>query len=164
MLVGIGGASNSGKSWLAKKLKGLLHNKDVLILCQDNYVYPTDKIPLIKDHTNWEIPESIDFQKFKTEIIASNAQYDYVIVEGLMVFQFEDINQILDKKIFLNISKEEFFKRKSIDLRWGREPDWYIQHIWDSYLKFGIVNSEDKSILQLSSEFIDVNKALNFLF
>jgi uridine kinase len=164
MLIGIGGASNSGKSWLAKKLKDHLYDRDVIILCQDDYAYPKEIIPLINQHINWEIPESINFEKFKNDIIKVKSSHTIVIIEGLMIFHHHEINQLIDKRIFIELEKEEFFKRKSTDLRWGKEEDWYIEHIWNSYLKYGIVDSNDKNILHLSSNFIDVNKALNFLF
>jgi hypothetical protein len=41
--------------------------------------------------------------------------------------------------LFVEIDKETFLKRKARDLRWGKEPRWYMEHIWDSYLKFGLV-------------------------
>ena len=40
-----------------------------------------------------------------------------------------------------------FYKRKREDTRWGKEPDWYIDYIWDSYLKYGRLRDSDSKTL-----------------
>ena len=47
------------------------------------------------------------------------------------------IRDSMNIKIFLEISKRLFIERKREDLRWGLEPDWYIEHIWEAYLRYG---------------------------
>lgn len=163
MVIGIGGASNTGKSWLAQKIKDNLTDQDVIILCQDKFVYPKDKIPLIRDHINWEIPESIDFNRFKKEIELCIPIYKVVIVEGLLVFHDDNINQFFDKKIFIEISKELFLKRKFEDQRWGKESEWYIRHIWESFLQYGGIHAKGDSHLIISAENIDIKKALDYI-
>ena len=163
MLIGIGGASNTGKSWLAQKIKDNLNDKDVIILCQDKFVYPENNIPLIRDHINWETPESIDFQRLKNEIELCIPVYKVVIVEGLLAFHDDNINQLFDKRIFIEISKELFFNRKTEDQRWGKEPEWYIRYIWESYLQYGGIHSKEDSYLILSAKNIDIKKALDYI-
>lgn len=139
IIIGIGGISRSGKSFLAKELSGLITSsgKSVNILDQDDFVFPESQIPTIRDHIDWECPESIDVIKFKKAVIQSKNNYDITIVEGLMIFWNPEIFRFLDISIFIELSRDEFFKRKQQDLRWGKEPDWYIQHIWDGYQKYG---------------------------
>ena len=139
MIIGIGGVSRSGKSYLAGQLSQLIiqSGKSVKVLDQDDFVFPEDQIPTIRDHIDWECPESIDFQRFKQSIIEASSENDFVIVEGLMVFREPEIFNLLDYKIHIELNREEFISRKQTDLRWGKEPEWYIDHIWNGYLQYG---------------------------
>jgi uridine kinase len=141
-IIGIGGVSRSGKSTLAKKLKDHFVTKRVRILDQDDFVKPENDIPKIKDRTDWEHPESIDIQSLLAEIDAAEDQ-DLIIVEGLLAFHFEELRIRFDVTIFLTISKGTFLFRRHQETRWGTEPDWFIDHVWDSYLKYGQVDQAD---------------------
>lgn len=164
MIIGIGGISNAGKSKLAEKIKEHFSGKSVKILCQDNFAVPTHEIPKINEHTNWEIPDSIDFDRFYDEILDESKKYDIVIDEGLFVFYDERLNRLYDKTIYLSISHETFMERKKTDHRWGEEPDWYIEHIWDSHHQFFEKIEERKAAFQLSGENpIDLKSVIDFL-
>lgn len=139
MIIGIGGVSNSGKSSLAKKLKENLKGFRVEIIGQDDYVFSETEIPKVKGHIDWEVPASINFPAFKKALLQKSKTADIVIAEGLMVFYDEELTKSFDLSIFLEMSKKEFVERKKKDLRWGREPDWYIGHIWNSFLRYGQV-------------------------
>ena len=152
MIIGIGGVSNSGKSKLAEMLKDNFKDKKVKILSQDDFVFPFYEIPIINDHVNWESPESISFIAYRDAILEAKENYDIVVAEGLMVFYNNSINKLFDKKIFMEISKNTFVKRKKKDFRWGEEPDWYIQHIWKSFERFGMIPLDDKSYTVISGE------------
>ncbi|MCD6346337.1 MAG: hypothetical protein J7L96_02840, partial [Bacteroidales bacterium] len=62
---------------------------------------------------------------------------DVTIVEGLMVYWKSVLYNLFTCRIFIELDKEEFFRRKQTDLRWGKEPKWYMEYIWDSYLIYG---------------------------
>ena len=84
MTIGIGGISRSGKSTLAALIFQLFTvdegNPDFFgkggqtanILAQDDYVFPNEQIPIIRNgneiEIDWEIPESIDFQRYKKAV------------------------------------------------------------------------------------------------
>lgn len=164
MIVAIGGISNAGKSKLASKIADFYDNLSTIILCQDNYANPTPEIPKINGHTNWEIPESINFNRFYQKIIDSIKLYDIVIVEGLFVFYEQRLLDLYDKSIYLTIDKETFFDRKKKDLRWGREPEWYIKHIWDSHFKHCDELLARKDAFHVSGkEPVDVDAVIEFL-
>ncbi|HMM11332.1 MAG TPA: hypothetical protein PKE03_04465 [Bacteroidales bacterium] len=137
MIIAIAGVSQAGKSTLASKLRKHLGHFNTTILCQDEYVHEIGKIPQINGHVNWEHPDSIDHEKLRQAIEAASHASDYVIVEGLMMFWDEATRKLFDRCIFLEIDKQTFIRRKSVDDRWGIEPEWYIDHIWQSYLRFG---------------------------
>ena len=139
VIVGIGGISRSGKSSLARELQKLFeeNGKTVEVLQQDKFVFPECLIPKINDHVDWERPESIDIQGFIRALKESSRINDVTIAEGLMVYWNPEVLNLFTCRIFIKLDKEEFFRRKQTDLRWGKEPDWYVEYIWDSYLKYG---------------------------
>jgi len=164
MIIAIGGSSTAGKSTLAAKIGEVYDHKRVKILCQDSYVKPESEIPLIRDHIDWEVPESIDFDKFYRAIVFANMQYDVVIVEGLMIYYNRRTVDLFNKRIFVEIDKATFLKRKSRDLRWGKEPQWYMEHIWSSYLKYGRVPAILNDIFKVDGRHsIDVYSVIRFL-
>ena len=69
MIIGIGGVSRSGKSTLAALIYRLYTEggQTAIVLAQDDFVFPTEQIPKIRngseEEIDWEIPESIDFQR-----------------------------------------------------------------------------------------------------
>ncbi len=162
-IIGIGGISRSGKSFLAGQLS--IHfeqeGRRVKKLDQDDFVFQEDQIPLIRDHIDWECPESIDFGKFEKAIIKNRNKYDITIVEGLMVFWDPAIFQLFDFRIFMELPKEEFVLRKQMDLRWGKEPDWYIEHIWNGFLKFGqFPKDQTPNLILDGTEMFDMEEIL----
>ena len=152
MIIGIGGVSNAGKSTLAKAIKDMYPNDKVRILCQDDFVKPHYELPKIHEHIDWETPETIDFDFYKSQIISSAKSSDIVIAEGLFAFWDKSVFDLYDKNIFVIISESTFRKRKNNDLRWGKEPEWYINHIWKSFLKYGKIPKELSDVLYVSGE------------
>ncbi|MEW6134802.1 MAG: hypothetical protein AB1583_03705 [Bacteroidota bacterium] len=131
-IIGIGGCSRSGKTTLALRLKSALHIPTEIISL-DDCVFPSDKIPLIRDHTNWEIPESIDFDLFNRMFKQSVVSSEIVIIEGLFVFSAKEIFKKLHLGIYLTLPRRRFLAEKKSDLRWGLEPMWYIRYIWRAH-------------------------------
>ena len=66
-----------------------------------------------------------------------------------MVFYDKSIENLFDRKIFIEITEKVFRERKKTDLRWGSFPDWYPGHIWDSYLKYGKIEGGRADLLCL---------------
>lgn len=164
MIIGIGGISNSGKSKLAAVIKEHYPDKKVCILCQDDFAMLTADIPKIKGHTNWEIPESINFNRYYSRIINESKENDIVISEGLFVFYEPRFVKLYDKMIYLSISKDTFYERKKQDFRWGKEPDWYMDHIWDSHFEFCNKIAIRNHAFQLSGENpVDIEKVFAYL-
>ncbi len=172
MTIGIGGISRGGKSTLAALIFQLFTEggQTATILAQDDYVFPNEQTPKIRQdkevEMDWEIPESIDFQRYRNVILDAQQQFDNVITEGLLNFYAEDINVLFDKFLFVDISKATFLSRKAEDKRWGEVPNWYIEHIWESHLQFGrtIFKDDRYDVLVLSGEAeFDKNIVIDFL-
>ena len=135
MKIGIGGVSRAGKTTLAKKILDYFPNQKRVILHQDDYINAGYDIPQIQERIDWEVPESIDFVRLKYDFRWLYENVDIVIIEGIFAFYDEQINKMYDKKIFVDLGYKNFIDRKIHDARWGYEPHWYIEHIWDSYQK-----------------------------
>lgn len=163
MVIGIGGISNAGKSNLARRIKNHYSLKKVLIICQDDYAMPKDKIPLIDDHIDWERPESIDFNLYEKVVTEGIEKNDIVIIEGIFAFYGDSLNNLIDKKIFLTLDRRFFFMRKNIDLRWGKEPDWYVEHIWNNHEKYCKHNIPEEALKIRAGRDIDLNKVIHFI-
>ncbi len=163
MIIGVGGVSRSGKTTFAKELQVHYQHKgkSVRLLSQDNYVIAEELIPKVQDRVDWELPQTIDLSRLLKTIEANQA--DVLIIEGLFAFAFEVLNKRYDLKIFLKIGKEIFLYRKSIDRRYN-EPQWFIEHIWKSYLKYGSIDETDKIYNILNGEeAIGINQKEPFL-
>jgi len=164
MKLGIGGISRAGKTRLANYIKELYPDRKLIILCQDDFVFDQDKLPIIRSVIDWESPASIDFEKFLDAINMAARDYEIVIAEGLLVFYDPQINTEFEKKIFVHIDEDVFRKRKYKDTRWGSFPEWYVGHIWDSYWKYGRIESKRTDFLYLDgTRDFDREKILDFL-
>ncbi len=157
MTIGIGGSSRSGKTSLALLIKNLFekHGQSAILLSQDDYAFTDETfIPKIHNRTDWEHPASIDFEWYKNDIILKQSNYQNVIAEGLFNFWDKDINSLFDMIFFTRISQQTFYERRKHDTRWGYEPQWYIEHVWQSYLKYGksILDDPFASVVVLSGE------------
>jgi nicotinamide/nicotinate riboside kinase len=153
MIIGIAGVSRSGKTTLADLIqkKLIMKGETATVLHQDDFVMPENEIPKIRHRIDWECPQSIDFQRFKSKILEAKKQYKHVITEGLLNFWDADINLLFDKKIFVQISKETFLERRNKEKRWGFEPKWFYEHVWKSHEKYGKIGLDADTIM-LSGE------------
>ncbi len=168
MIIGIGGVSRSGKTSLAFLIKKILEERGetTLVLSQDDFVFDESDIPKIRHRTDWECSESIDFQRYKKEILEKKAQFQHVITEGLLNFWDAEIDALFDRRLFCCIKKDIFFDRRLQEKRWGFEPKWFIEHVWRSYLKYGqTILSEPKNgvLLVSGAEDFDVDLIRDFL-
>ncbi|MCA0365103.1 MAG: hypothetical protein U0V04_11555 [Spirosomataceae bacterium] len=166
MLIGIGGPSRSGKSTLANLLVTHFRKtgKKAIIFHQDDFVFPETQIPKIRNKTDWESPLSIDHSLLYEVVADFKSRFDVVIVDGFFAFHDPWLNSLYDKRIFVKISKRTFIIRKSADSRWGYVPTWYIDHIWQAYLKEGkpSLNKKDYFIASGEDEF-DLDAVFKYL-
>lgn len=126
LIIGIAGGSGSGKSAIAKKLQD--HFGDSLtVICHDSYYKPQDKLSFSeRAFVNYDHPSA-----FETELLVSHLDalrrgenvsipvYDYsahtrssqtepahpsdiVVVEGILIFESEELVRRFDIKIFVD--------------------------------------------------------------
>ena len=124
--IGITGGSGSGKTYFIKALSGHFQSDEVCLISQDHYYKPRDTQQ--KDEkgvTNFDLPDAIERAQFHEDILklkrgesifkkeyafnAPNVKLEtlefrpapILIVEGLFVQYFQEIEQELDLKIFI---------------------------------------------------------------
>lgn len=152
MLIGIGGVSRSGKSTLASELCNLFRGegKTCMVISQDDFVKPISEIPKIDSEVDWEHPSGFRHETLLKAIDFLRPQFDILIVDGILAFYDSELKEKYTAKLFVEISKEEFMVRKSMDHRWGYVPLWYYEHIWKSFENYGIPDFSKDSYLKVA--------------
>jgi uridine kinase len=164
MIIAIGGVSNSGKSALAAAIQEVFHQESLVVLCQDDFTVAPENMPKIAGRPDWEHPSSIDHTRFRQNILKHHNKGKTVIAEGLMVFHDTETGKLFDRCIFIEISEDCFVSRKKADLRWGAEPDWYIRHIWENYLNYGLPKGISIPLLRINGEYKpDLKSIISYL-
>lgn len=136
-IIGITGGSASGKTLFLSRLMDQFKTDDICLLSQDNYYRPIEH--QTKDHNgieNFDLPGAIDDQAFATDIerlrkgeVVSRVEYTFnntekvpdmlhfhprkiLVVEGIFVFHFPEVAQLLDLKIFIDARDKIKLKRR----------------------------------------------------
>ncbi len=166
MIIGIGGVSRAGKSTLANLLTKLFiaRGNKVLIFSQDDYIQPEERIPIIRDRVDWEVPESIRISDFSKDILEARKHHNLIIAEGLFCFYDPLLVDQMSRKIYIHISKDIFLHRKKEDLRWGStpDPDWYMEHIWNRHQRYGIPSDLEQYFTVDGSQYFDLIQIMQY--
>jgi len=165
MIIAIGGASRSGKTTLAKAIQAHINRgiKSCTILHQDDFVYPKPLIPSIDGKTNYECPESIDFETLRKAIYRAEKKFDIVIVEGFLIYCNDKLARSFDEQIFLEIARETFLERKKEDKLWPEPDPAYRAFIWESFLLYGQAPEDDEILFLSGEEEINLSQVLEEL-
>ena len=124
--IGISGGSGSGKTFFLKNLAEQFSEQQVCMISQDNYYRPRSyQKEDSRGYKNFDLPESIDNEQFLTDIyrlkngeVLEKEEYTFnnpdvaprllifrpapiLIIEGLFVQYFPEIEKELDLKIFI---------------------------------------------------------------
>ena len=166
LIIGIAGASGSGKSFFASKLQsGLAQN--TLYISQDSYYKQQSAVSLAeREIVNYDHPDAIDFVLFVEHIktlksgqAINQPVYDYtihdrkketritesadiIILDGILLFFFPALNELIDFKIFIDTPLDVCFIRRlqrDINER-GRSIDsvikQYMTTVRPMYMKY----------------------------
>jgi len=154
MLLGVGGASRSGKGLLTAAIARTLRTSGVMVrvVHQDRFVRCSGSYVEHGERENTEVgmfetPSSILWRDFTRAISAAaedvledaedrgEACACVVVVEGFLLYWMDAINQALQLRIFLRASRDEVF--------WRRQqskplPESFLEHVfWPAYLAYG---------------------------
>lgn len=136
-IIGITGGSASGKTLFLKRLLGHFTEKEICLISQDNYYKPIHL--QTKDENgieNFDIPDSIDAERYATDIQALRdgkdvtiEEYTFnkkdavpklltfhsapiIVVEGIFVFHFLEIAHLIDLRIFIDAKNKIKLNRR----------------------------------------------------
>ena len=136
-IIGIAGGSASGKTSFLRDLQDLLPSGSVSIVSQDNYYKPIHEQERDDNgEVNFDLPTSIRRERFHEDLVSlkegrsiKKTEYTFnnkdseakeivvesapiIIIEGLFIFYFEEIREMLDLRVFLDAHEDIKLKRR----------------------------------------------------
>lgn len=136
-IIGITGGSASGKTLFLKRLLERFSEKEICLISQDNYYKPIHlQTKDVNGIENFDIPESIDVDRYATDIQALRdgkdvtiEEYTFnkkdavpklltfhsapiIVVEGIFVFHFTEIAHLIDLRIFIDAKNKIKLNRR----------------------------------------------------
>ncbi len=162
-------------------LNSLLHlfdSRDICLISQDNYYFPRDQQPVDENGVkNFDTPQSIDSAAFSSDIRKIKAgegfqrqEYTFnnpkvvpkllkfspaplVIVEGLFVMHFPELNELMDLRLFIDAKAHVKLKRRIIRDKVERGYDLddvlyrFEKHVMPTYDKYLAPMKEQADII-----------------
>ena len=136
-VIGIAGSSGSGKTFFLNSFLNHFKPEEVTLISQDDYYIPSNtKTQEENKLYNFDIPESIDRAAFFKDIsdlfegkTIFKEEYTFnnplikpklleikpapiLIIEGLFIFHYTEVNNLLDHKIFLDANEDVALERR----------------------------------------------------
>ncbi|WP_098746609.1 AAA family ATPase [Paenibacillus sp. EZ-K15] len=136
--IGIGGGSGSGKTTLSLKLKERLSEHRVTIFHMDKYykpVRPLAKAPFTNQiFEDFNHPDAVDIERLTEdyEHAVHSGEYDVIVVEGFLLYQFEYLRNTLDLKLFVDCPADERMLRRN---RWFIDKGHNEESVLQEYLQ-----------------------------
>ena len=140
-IIGISGCTNGGKTTLSKRLQKEFKNS--AYLSQDDFYHPRDSkhftyLPEL-DSFNFDVITVINMDKFYQELkkLIVLEKYDYIFLDGFLLYEDEKIYNILDNRYFLLLDKEECLRRRlSRNYKTVDTPNYFEKCVWVEFLKY----------------------------
>ncbi|MEN9449335.1 MAG: phosphoribulokinase/uridine kinase [Bacteroidota bacterium] len=191
-VIGISGGSGSGKTTFVKELEQSFSKEQVCLLSQDNYYKPREE-QVIDKHGEWnfDLPESFKKEEFHQgvlklingeELVLKEYTYNnplvepkmltfkpapIIVIEGIFVFHFEDVSNLMDLKIFIDADEHikliRRIKRDKMERNYPLEDVLYKyeHHVFPAYQKYILpYKSECDIIVNNNVSFEDAMEAL----
>lgn len=172
LVIGIAGGTGSGKTTVADLVAGDLGPDRVVVLTQDNYYCDLSHLPFEeRARTNFDHPDAVDFQLMADHIAELKAGraiqmpvYDFkvhtrmpetvrvqprdnLIVEGILVLEFEEIRDQMDLRIYVDTDDDlRFIRRLKRDIE---ERGRSVNSVIDQYLS---------TVRPMHMEFVEKNR------
>lgn len=136
-VMGIAGSSGSGKTFFLRCFLNHFAEGEVTLISQDDYYIPANtKTQEENKLYNFDLPTAIDRESFYGDIktlfdgnTVYKEEYTFnnpaikprmleikpapiLIVEGLFIFHYEEVNQLLDHRVFIHADEEVALERR----------------------------------------------------
>ena len=174
VIIGISGASGSGKSLLSQTIKDQLGSSRVVVVSEDSYYKPFNEINDEEmKNINWDHPNSFDHDLLKEHLkkLKNNEpiyvpKYNYVtnsrekgqgtlieaktvifVLEGILLFHDPDLRKLMDIKVFMDTPADtSLIRRLKRDIsERGRSVD-------------SVINQYQKTVRPMFLQFIQPSK------
>jgi uridine kinase len=159
-IVGICGASASGKTWLIHELKKILGENFVTVLSQDHYYLPIqNQVKDMNGEVNFDLPSAIDINNMATDleklrhgkkITITEYHFNHpeskpqqieispapiILTEGIFIFHEQQIASLLDYKIYIEADESLQLKRRlQRDFSERAIPEKIIHYQWKNHV------------------------------
>jgi uridine kinase len=159
-IIGVAGGSASGKTSFLRDLESQLPKGSVSFVSQDNYYFPKEMQHVDENgEINFDLPTSIDRKQFyqdlldlssgksitKTEYTFNNKAVEpkkiviepapIIILEGLFIFYFKEIREMLDLRVFLDVREDTKLSRRiKRDAAERGYPEETVRYQWDNHV------------------------------
>lgn len=161
MIIGICGGSGSGKTTLLNRLFSEFAHLEPSVFSMDNYYYPIEKQVIDENgFYNFDLPTALDEERLTSDLRRlvsgeeiSVKEYHFnsppdknvlitikpsplIIVEGLFLFHYEGVRNLLDYSVFIKVDPKVQLDRR---LYRDQETRGYtreaILYQWDNHVK-----------------------------
>jgi len=181
-VIGIAGSSGSGKTFFLKSFLNHFKSDQVTLISQDDYYIPANTKTREENRLyNFDIPTSInraDFYKdikqlfegqtvFREEYTFNNPDLKpqmleikpapILIVEGLFIFHYTEVNELLDYRIFLDadesVALDRRLRRDLIERGYDEEDVMYkwTNHVVPSYQEYLLPHKEECDLVIINN-------------
>ncbi len=178
LIIGITGGSGSGKTSFIKRLEEEFSKKELCVISQDDYYRPKDQQKKDKEGVeNFDRPNSIYKKEFTRDVekllageIVEREEYTFnnknvkpniltfypapvIIVEGLFIFHYKKIRNLIDLKVFLhakeNLKVIRRIKRDRVERNYPLEDVLYRYeaHVLPNFEKYIQPYMEDADLV-----------------
>lgn len=145
LIIGISGATNSGKSTLVDLLLSALPNCSA-IHQDDYYLESGDKrltwIPEL-NHENWDEMKAMEMDKLVRDIQdwssdtikLSHSSTSILLVDGFLLYNYKPLNQLFNKRYFLEVNRDVCWsRRREREYIPADVPGYFDKIVWPAYL------------------------------
>lgn len=191
-IIGITGGSGSGKTYFLNHILDRYSPDQVCLISQDNYYKARDLQPIDQNGVrNFDTPGGIDHDAFAQDVAqlksgneVQRQEYTFnnpdaepkmlvfkpapiIVVEGIFVFYFKEVSELLDLRVFIEAQNYLMLKRRIIRDAKERGYDLddvlyrYEKHVAPTYQKY-IEPFKHSADLIVPNNF-DFKNALNVL-